>query len=192
MIEQRDEPMAIRNKQAGPQESLPKNVPPPAPAGGTAPAAVPDPGATSIPEVVDRLEDLVKFALECENRELKEGVSFVDVFKQLEEVRKAIEMLDQDQQELLELFSSVTGGAVDVNKVPFTDQDKKTLDKLKHLQSVCEAAKERMYATVKEHPETEAALEEQIVEERASEKKKIVHRKGKFRPLGGKGGWMRT
>ncbi len=184
--------MAIHNK-----ERTPKNPAVKEEVLATTEAAMPPipplpTGPMSIPEVVNRLEELVQFALECERKELKEGFSFVDVFKQLEEVRQSIELLNQDQQELLELFSSVTGGKVDVDKIPFTQEDKKTLDKLRHLQSVCEAAKERMYVAVKEHPETEAELEQQIAEEQASDKKKIVRRKGKFRPLGGKEGWVRT
>ena len=150
------------------------------------------PGPASIPEVVNRLEELVKFALECEGKQLKDGVSFVDVFKQLEEVRIAIDLLNKDQQELLALFSSVTGEGIDVNKIPFSEEDKKILDKLKHLQSVCEAAKQRMYVSVKSQPESEAMVEEKIAEATSTDKKKVARRKGKFRPLGGKEGWMRT
>ncbi len=184
--------MGIRNKEETSREAIQQKDPSPV-QGEQMPPLQPIPaGPISIPEVVNRLEELVKFALECEGKQLKEGVSFVDVFKQLEEVRNAIDLLNQDQHELLNLFSSVTGGSVDVNKIPFSEDDKKTLDKLKHLQSVCEAAKERMYVAVKEQPETEALLEEKIEDEKASEKKKVVRRKGKFRPLGGKEGWMRT
>lgn len=159
---------------------------------GIPPPAEPPPAAPSIPEVVDRLEELVKFALECEGKELREGVSFVDVFKQLEEVRHAIELLSQDQKELLALFSSATGGRIDITKTELSAEDKKIIDKLRHLQSVCEAAKDRMYTTIKKAPEAEAAAEAKIQAATASEKKKRIHRKEKFRPLGGKEGWVRT
>jgi hypothetical protein len=184
--------MSIRNKEEASQKSTPGQGRPARPKGEMPPMRPMPAGPASIPEVVNRLEDLVKFALECEGKKLKEGVSFVEVFKQLEEVRRAIDLLNKDQQELLSLFASVTGGKIDVNKVPFTDDEKKILEKLNHLQGVCEAAKERMYTTVKGHPESEAAVKEKLEESTSSEKKKILRRKEKFRPLGGKGGWLRT
>jgi hypothetical protein len=184
--------MNISNKEETLRESVSKQDLPSSQSGEMPPLKTIPEGPTSIPEVVNRLEDLVRFALECEGKPLKDGVSFVDVFKQLEEVRTAIDLLNKDQQELLALFSSVSGGAVDVNTLPFSKEDRKMLDMLKHLQSVCEAAKERMYVSVKAQPESEAIVDEKIEEATATEKKKSVHRKGKFRPLGGKEGWMRT
>jgi hypothetical protein len=184
--------MSITNKEETPQRPVPTQSGPTFPKGEMPPLKINPTGPASIPEVVNRLEDLVKFALECEGKKLKEGVSFVEVFKQLEEVRTAIDLLNKDQQELLDLFSSVTGGKIEVNKADFTDEQKKILEKLKHLQSVCEAAKQRMYTKVKSQPETEAIVKEKIEDSTASEKKKIMRRKEKFRPLGGKGGWLRT
>jgi hypothetical protein len=149
-------------------------------------------GTPTVPEVVNRLEELVQFALECEGRELREGVSFVDIFKQLEEVRHAVEYLNQDQKELLSLFSMATGEKIDMEKVALSDEDKKIVGKLRHLQSVCEAAKQRMYVTTKTAPEAEVALQEKIADATTPEAKKIARRKEKFRPLGGKEGWLRT
>lgn len=188
----RFQPMSTSNKEKRSRDILPQRNAPAAQSEQMPPPKQIGPGPVSISEVVNRLEELVKFALECEGKELKEGVSVVDVFKQLEEVRFAIDMLNKDQQELLTLFSSVTGGAADVNKSTLSEEDKKVIDKLKHLQAVCEAAKERMYVTIKSSPETESIVNEQIKEASASEKKKVIQRKGKFRPLGGKEGWVRT
>lgn len=184
--------MSISNKEETPRKYIPTQGIAPPPRGEMPPLRPIPTSAPSIPEVVERLEELVKFALECEGKKLKEGVSFVDVFKQLEEVRAAIDLLNKDQQELLALFSSISGGKVDMNALPFSEEDKKILDKLRHLQSVCEAAKERMYVAIKSHPEAEAIVDEKLEQATSTDKKKAARRKEKFRPLGSKKGWMRT
>ncbi len=149
-------------------------------------------GDLSIPEVVNRLEDLVNFALECEKKPLREDLSFVDIYKQLQDVRKAIDLLNKDQKDLLALLSEATGGELDLNSIKLSDEDQKLFDKLQRLRSVCESAKERIHTRGQRAPEVEKIVEEKIEESLSTEKKKASHRKGKFRPLGGKEGWVRT
>ena len=71
--------MSISNREETPRKWIPQRGFPSAqaPQGGEMPPMKPIPsGPASIPEVVNRLEELVKFALECEGKKLKEGVSF--------------------------------------------------------------------------------------------------------------------
>ena len=149
-------------------------------------------GEVSLQDIVNRLEDLVNFAMECEGRKMRDDISFVEVYKRLQEVRKAIDLLNQDQTNLLTLLSNVTGQKIDPSTAKLSEDDKKIVDKLAHLRAVCEAAKERIHAKSTISPEVEHMVEEKIEASKTSDKKKIARRKGKFRPLGGKGGWVRT
>jgi hypothetical protein len=149
----------------------------------------------SFEELVGRLEELVLFALECEKRELKEGVSFVNVYKQLMNLRKAIDILAEDQKEAFEVMQDMAkerGIQIQPNQASLSDKDKKVLEKLRSLQEICEAARGRLYESMKENPEEERALEEKIQEATTSEEKRAKRRKGKFRRLGSKEGWIPT
>ena len=150
------------------------------------------PEGASVPEVVERLEDLVKFALECEGKKVRPDVSFVEVYKQLEEVKRAVDALDRDQKELIELIEKTTGESIDSKSSRLSNEDKKVLERLQRLQKLCEEAKERAYTKMKARPEVEAAVDQEIKQAMAPEKKKVSRRKDKFRPLGGKEGWVRT
>jgi hypothetical protein len=147
----------------------------------------------SLGEMVSRLEDLVNFAMECEHVPFKEGVSFVEVFKQLGEIRKAINNLTQDQQRLLAYLSAtaaqIPGMSTDI---PISPENTKMLDKIKHLQDVCEEAKERIHTVLQSRPEVTDEMKQKVKEAETSEKKKRIRRKGKFRAMGGKEGWMPT
>ena len=103
----------------------------------------------SIPEVIDRLEDLVRFALECEGKPPRSGVSFVEVYKQLEEVKRTVDALGRDQKELIELIEKTTGETIDIKTSRLSEEDKKILAKLQHLQKLCEVAKDRAYTKMK-------------------------------------------
>lgn len=164
----------------------------PAPSSESMPPLKPfTPGDVSIPDVVNRLEDLVHFALECEGKQMREDISFVEIYKRLQEVRKAIDLLNKDQNDLISLLTKVGGEEFNPNTVDLSVEDKKLLEKLNHLRSVCEAAKERIHAQTREHPEAEQVAKEKIEEAISAPKKKVARRKGKFRAMGGDR-WMRT
>jgi hypothetical protein len=150
------------------------------------------PEGASVPEVVERLEDLVKFALECEGKKVRPDVSFVEVYKQLEEVKRAVDALDRDQKELIDLIEKTTGESIDAKSPRLSEKDRKVLERLQRLQKLCEDAKERTYTKMKARPEVEAAVDREIQEAMTPQKKKVSRRKDKFRPLGGKEGWVRT
>jgi len=145
----------------------------------------------SLPDLVGRLEELVKFALECEGKELGEKVSFVDIYKELMDIRKSINTLDEAQQQTLSIIESASKEDTP-KEPPLTKEEEKTLGKIQHLQEVCEGAKERIHAAIQEQPEIEAQLKEEVKASTSSKKKKVVRRKGKFRRVGGKEGWIPT
>ena len=144
-----------------------------------------------LPELVLRLEEMVKFSLECEGKPLKDDVSFVNVYKQLMEIRKAIEILTKEQQATLSLIEQ----SVDMEKAKPAQTDKNTrkmMEKIHHLKQVCDSAKERIHESIREHPSEEAELKEKLRHATSSNQKKVLRRKGKFRKVGGKKGWMPT
>ncbi len=147
------------------------------------------PTPMGLPELVERLEELVKFSLEFEQKPLKEGVSFVTVYKQLQEIRKAIEVLSKDQQFTLSLIEEA---GRDQEELPITKEGEKLLNKIGSLRETCEAARERAHVALQEQPGAEELLKEQVKDSTTSKKKKVVRRKGKFRRVGGKKGWMPT
>jgi hypothetical protein len=181
------------NEQKASSEPPPSKEATPSPRGDTMPPLKPfAAGEASIPEIVDRLEDLVNFAIECEGKSMREDLSFVEVYKRLQEVRKAIDFLNKDQNDLLALLTNLGGTPPDPRTAELSPEDKKLIDKLSHLKLVCEAAKERIHSRTQVSPEVAKIVEEKIEQAVVSEKKKISRRKGKFRPMGGKEGWVRT
>jgi hypothetical protein len=147
------------------------------------------PTPMGLPELVERLEELVKFSLEFEQKPLKEGVSFVTVYKQLQDIRRAIEVLSKDQQFTLSLIEEASK---DQKELPINKEGEKLLNKIGQLKETCEAARERAHAALQEQPGAEELLKEQVKEVTTSKKKKVARRKGKFRRVGGKKGWMPT
>lgn len=146
----------------------------------------------SITDLVSRLEELVRFTLECEKKEFKEGVSFVEIYKQLTQIREAISILNQDQQDTLTLIENAMQSQTEQKPFELTKENQKLLDKVTNLQDICENAKERIYSSIQEQPEIEQQVKEELKQATASNKKKRIRRKGKFRRVGGKKGWMPT
>lgn len=146
-------------------------------------------GQMGVRDLVSRLEDLVTYALECENKPIRDDVSFTDVYKKLLEIRKAIDVLTKEQQDFI---ASVTGaiGTEAEEGLPISQRDKQLLDKIRSLQEVCESAKDRIYTTLQQNPDAEREIKEKIRDTTGSAKKKIARRKGKFRAMGGSGGWL--
>jgi uncharacterized protein YhaN len=147
----------------------------------------------NVEEMVSRLEDLVNFAMESERMPFKEDVSFIEVFKQLGEIRKAVNNLTQDQQRLLAYLSATAAEIPGMSKnLPISPENTKVFDKIKRLQDVCEEAKERIHAVLQGRPEVMDEMKMKVKDSESSEKKKKVQRKGKFRAVGGKEGWLPT
>lgn len=149
------------------------------------------PEPLSAGEIVTRLEELVRYVLECEVKPMQKDVSFVDVYKQLVQIREAINVLSTDQQAMLSVLEAAGITKEQMDKA-LSPEDKKTVLKLQNLQGICEAAKDRLHRSIQRNPEADREVQEKIRSETTTKKQKIVHRKGKFRPLGGKEGWLPT
>ena len=138
--------------------------------------------------LMNQLEDLVRMTLECENKELKDMQAYVEVNKRLAELRQVIETLHTSYRKTLERMKiseeQVATYKDNMDKVP--SEQKKLFDHLEKLKQMCEEGRERMYTSLQENRETAKEVEEQL----ETEKKKA--RKGKFRSVGGKKGWMPT
>jgi chemotaxis protein histidine kinase CheA len=148
-------------------------------------------GMLPVQEIVNRLEELVRYVLECETKPVQKDVSFVDVYKRLVQIREAINVLSKDQQTILTILEARGISKEQMDKA-LSPEEKKIISKLKNLEGICEAAKERLHRSIQRHPELEQEIKEKIRSETATKKQKIIHRKEKFRRLGGKKGWLPT
>lgn len=166
----------------GPEVAEKKDMPPLQPI-GTMPLPV--------NEIVNRLEELVRFVLECETKPIQQDVSFVDIYKQLLKIREAITVLSADQQDMLSMLEAAGVSRQQMNAA-LSQEEKKMISKLQNLQGICEAAKDRLHKSIKKNPEVEKEIQEKIRAETTTKKQKIVHRKGKFKRMGGKEGWLPT
>jgi len=143
-----------------------------------------------VSEIVQQLEDLVKFTLECEEKELKPDVSFVEVHKKLMQIQKDIELFQSNYRAHLSMFNLTPE---DVRPTPeelgsLDPKQKKVFERMKALQTSCESARERIYQSMQQDQETLKAVKNEL---RDKDKDKI-RRKGKFKGMGGKKGWLPT
>ncbi len=152
---------------------------------------VPERGdAVDVTAIVQQLEDLVKFTLECEEKDLKPEVSFVEVHKKLMQIQKDIELFQSNYRTDLAMFN-LTPEEVRPTQEELESLDpkqKKIFDRMKMLQETCESARERIYQSMQQDQETLKAVKSEL-RDKGKEK---IHRKGKFKGMGGKKGWMPT
>ncbi len=146
--------------------------------------------AYTVTDVVNRLEDLIKYTLECENRELREDVSFVDVYKQLMVIREAIELFNRDHMAFLEDVAA--RGDMPKEEQNLSEEDRKIIERLSRLKSQCEEAKERLHASLQEFPEETAQIKQDLKNSQATEAQKSRRRKSKFKGMGGQQGWTQA
>jgi hypothetical protein len=150
----------------------------------------PKPVNLDIAAIVRQLEDLVKLSMECEEKELKPDVSFLDVHNKLLAIRRDIERYQENYKQYLAQFNL---RPEDVKPTPEAIEDlgpkeKQILEKLKNLQSTCEDARDRLYESMQADQATLRSVKGEL-KEKGKEK---IHRKGKFKGVGGKQGWIPT
>src|SRR5438445_10239548 len=107
----------------------------------------------SMEVLVEQLEDLVKLALECEKKELVNTASFIEVNKQLIQLREVINILHQSY---IQALHSLSLKEADVDKFrknmeAMKAPEKKLLDKLNRLEGVCEEARAKLYSSLQEN-----------------------------------------
>jgi len=138
--------------------------------------------------LVAQLQDLVKMALDCKDRDLKDGVSLVDVSKQIAQLRALVD-------EMQSMYESAIGDMAlseqDVQKMKrdaeaLPPEEKKILNVIESMKAQCEIARDEMYHSLMENKSTLKQVEEGMQDEEV----KKIKRKGKFKGVGGKKGWI--
>lgn len=141
-----------------------------------------------VANIVRQLEDLVKMSLECEEKELKPNVSFVEINKKLLAIRKEVERFRENYKQHLAIVSltpeEVKPTAEELEALGV--KEKQALVKLQSLQATCEDARERLHQSLQTEQEGLKILKEEV-KDKSKEK---IHRKGKFKGVGGKQGWL--
>ncbi len=146
-------------------------------------------------EALSKLEELIKFALDCEKQggALADTISFVEIFKQLQEIQTSIKLLNEYQKETMGALADLAHQeginlSEDIQEDSISQEDKKIIDKLQSLTAICEAARERIHKEIVQNPDVQEKVLKTIQDSSASDAKKQKRRKNKFRSLG-QDGW---
>ncbi|MBS0635276.1 MAG: hypothetical protein JSR37_07425 [Verrucomicrobia bacterium] len=143
-----------------------------------------------VTSIVQQLEDLVKFSIECEEKELKPNISFIDIHKKLLQIQQDIQRFQDNYRAHLAQYGLKPE---DVRPSPeeiaaLDPKQRKIFDRMESLKKVCEGARDRLYQSMQEDPQTLKAVKEEL-KDKSKEK---IRRKGKFKGMGGKEGWIPT
>jgi NifB/MoaA-like Fe-S oxidoreductase len=142
-------------------------------------------------QIINQLEDLVKVATAAEKNEVEITISsFVDVHKKLMDIYTLIENFREVYRNSLVPFG-LTPEDMRISGEELTSlpsRERKMIEKLHKLQSTCEDAKERIHESLQKNHVAAKQVKEEL---KGSERQK-VRRKGKFKGMGGKKGWMPT
>ncbi len=163
-----------------PEKPNPEETPSPAPA-----IKQPD-----IYTIVAQLEDLVRFSMECEEKELKPDVSFVEVHKKLMQIQRDIQAFQENSRIFLQQFNLKPE---DFRPTPeqieqLNPRDRKLLERIQSLQNTCQVERDKLYESMQASPETL----KQVKNELKDKGKEKFRRKSKFKGMGGKEGWLPT
>ena len=154
------------------------------------PAEIQGMSSPDIFAIVSQLEDLVRFSMECEEKELKPDVSFVEVHKKLMKIQKDIQIFQENSRLFLQQFNLKPE---DLRPTPeqiaeLNPRDRKLLERIQALQKTCEGERDKLYESMQASPETL----QQVKNELKDKSKEKIRRKGKFKGLGSKDGWIPT
>ena len=140
--------------------------------------------------IVRQLEDLVKLSVECESKELRPDVSFIEVNKKLMAIRKQVESFQENYRRHLAMANLKPEDIKPTEEEIATlgPKEKQILERLKNLQESCEDARERLHVSLQSEQEALNVVKGEL-KDKSKEK---IHRKGKFKGVGGKRGWLPT
>jgi len=143
---------------------------------------------SSLKAVIGQLEDLVKLALEAEKHEAKKDIPFALLQTQLADVKRMIDILNTSFQNTMQEMKLSPEDLVRMRKdlLASDKPEKKIFEKLDALTEQCEEARSRIHKELMENKSQLSALQD---ESKSSSKKKQA-RKGKFKSVGSKKGWM--
>lgn len=143
-----------------------------------------------VASIVRQLEDLVRLSVECEEKELKPNISFVEVHKKLMAIRKQVELFKDNYKKHLAVANLKPEDIKPTEEEIATlgPKEKQILERLKTLQTNCEEARERLHESLQSEQEALNVVKGEL-KDKSKEK---IHRKGKFKGVGGKQGWLPT
>ena len=141
--------------------------------------------------IILQLEDLVKLALEVEKHPENLAIdSFVGVHKKLMKIHTLVDEFRKSYAKSLEPV-----GLQPEDMKPNAEElaalgpkEKKVLEKLSSLQSICEDAKARMHESLQQNE----PIVREVKEELKSTERKAIRRKSRLKGAGGKKGWLPT
>lgn len=143
-----------------------------------------------ISAIVQQLEDLVKFSIECEEKELKPNVSFIDIHKKLLQIQQDIQLFQDNFRTHLALYGlkpeDVKPTSEEIDSLD--PKQRKIFERMDALKQTCESARDRLYQSMQQDPETLKVVKEELKDK----SKQKIRRKGKFKGMGGKEGWIPT
>ena len=142
----------------------------------------------SLSHIVAQLEELVKLAIDCQDREVKDNISVLEINKQIQSLRMLMEQLHESFAKTLQSMNIKEKDLKELkqNVDTLPASEKRLIATLKDLESKCEKAREEMYKSLQENRQT---LKE-VAEDLKGEKGKSARRKDKFKGIGGKKGWL--
>ncbi|MBS0654593.1 MAG: hypothetical protein JSR46_02350 [Verrucomicrobia bacterium] len=141
-------------------------------------------------QLLQQIQDLVKFSLECENKTLSPKMPYIEVYKQLLQIRMNIAAYQENyKQQLSRLGLTVD----DVKPTPeeiaqLKPKDKKILETIQALSKTCQEAKDRVYQSLQENKATLNTVTDDLKDTEM----KSIRRRSKFKGVGGKKGWIPT
>ena len=142
-------------------------------------------------KIISDLEDLVRVAAAAEKNEVEVSLSsFVDVHKKLMNIYKMIEEYRKNYADALRPLGLTPEDmrARESELSELKPQQKKMMEKLQHLQHVCEEARGRVYESLQQNVGATRSIKEEL----KGDERQTIRRKGKFKGVGGKKGWMPT
>jgi chromosome segregation ATPase len=139
-------------------------------------------------QLVSQLQDLVQLALECKDKEPRPGLSLKEVFSQVQRLRVLADALHKslDPSGASSAQSEQQQMAMKARIATLPPQEKKLYEALEKMKKECEGARADLYKSLQENQATLKQVEENLRDDAG----KKTRRKGKFKGIGGKKGWL--
>ncbi len=137
--------------------------------------------------IVQQLEDLVRFVVESEGKELNPNISIFEIHAKLALLKKQMDQFQKFCNERLRA-TGLSPEALIQNKEQLEgigSQQRILLERIEKMTKKCEVAREEIYQSLQENKE---ALKQMHEEQKVKEGK--GSRKSKFKGVGGKKNWL--
>ena len=139
--------------------------------------------------IVSQLEELVQLVIDCENKELVPNAPVFEVYKQLLQIKQMLDTLHASYDQALQEMGVSRQQLKDkVQYENLKQSEKRLFATLDRLQKQCEERKEHVHKLIQEDDVSAKQAKEALLDDEQKKQK----RKGKFRSVGGKKGWLPT